>query len=99
MEEGCVKAVRRQIQKEFDAAIIYLQMAAHFSKDTVNLPGFAKFFFESASEEREHGTKLIEYLLMRGATYKAELASLIKYDWEKVRTIIFIFLARRFNFT
>ncbi|KAL1122761.1 hypothetical protein AAG570_003088, partial [Ranatra chinensis] len=38
---------------------------AHFSQDTVNLPGFAKFFFESASEERQHAIKIIEYLLMR----------------------------------
>jgi hypothetical protein len=39
---------------------------AHFSRDTVNRPGFAKMFFESASEEREHAIKIISYLLMRG---------------------------------
>ncbi|CAH1642017.1 unnamed protein product [Spodoptera littoralis] len=32
----------------------------------VNRPGFAKMFFDAASEEREHAMKLIEYLLMRG---------------------------------
>ena len=32
----------------------------------INRPGFAKFFFDSASEEREHAIKLIEYMLMRG---------------------------------
>jgi len=39
---------------------------AHFSKDTVNRPGFADLFFSSATEEREHASKLLEYLLMRG---------------------------------
>jgi len=43
-----------------------LFQGAHFSKDTINRPGFANMFFESASEEREHAMKIISYLLMRG---------------------------------
>lgn len=65
MTVGCIGEVRRQIQAEINASMKYLAMAAHFSQDTVNRPGFAEFFFKSASEEREHATKLIEYLLMR----------------------------------
>jgi ferritin heavy chain len=45
---------------------VFLFQGAHFSKDTVNRPGFAKMFFESASEEREHAIKIISYLLLRG---------------------------------
>lgn len=66
MTRGCVKEVRRQIQTEIDASMQYLAMGAHFAKDVVNRPGFSEFFFKSAGEEREHATKLIEYLLMRG---------------------------------
>lgn len=66
MSKGCIKEVRRQIQAEIDASITYLAMGAHFSQDTINRPGFAEFFFKAAGEEREHATKLIEYLLMRG---------------------------------
>lgn len=44
----------------------YLAMGAHFGKDSINRPGFSEFFFKAAGEEREHATKLIEYLLMRG---------------------------------
>lgn len=66
MTTGCYNEMKRQIQKEIDASMIYLAMGAHFSRDTINRPGFAKFFFDSAAEEREHGLKLIEYLLMRG---------------------------------
>lgn len=66
MSRGCIKEVRRQIQAEIDASLQYLAMGAHFSKDTVNRPGFSEFFFKASGEEREHATKLIEYLLMRG---------------------------------
>lgn len=66
MEDGCVKKMSAQIKEELKASMQYLAMGAYFSRDSVNLPGFAKMFFESASEEREHAIKLISYLLMRG---------------------------------
>jgi ferritin heavy chain len=66
MVDPCTKLMKAQIQEELTASMTYLAMGAHFSKDTVNRPGFAKFFFDSASEERQHALKLIEYLLMRG---------------------------------
>lgn len=66
MTDGCVKATEEQIKKEITASLKYLSMGAHFSKDSVNRPGFSKFFFDAASEEREHAYKLIEYLSMRG---------------------------------
>lgn len=62
----CLVAMRNQIQKEIHASYQYLAMGAYFSRDTVNRPGFADLFFKSAKEEREHGSKLIEYLSMRG---------------------------------
>lgn len=65
MEVECINEMRRQIREEMKASIKYLALGAHFSRDTINRPGFAKFFLHSASEEREHGLKLIEYLLMR----------------------------------
>lgn len=66
MEDECVKETEEQIKKEITASVKYLHMAAHFARDSVNRPGFAKMFFEAASEEREHAYKLIEYLSMRG---------------------------------
>lgn len=66
MASTCVNALRNQIQKEIDASFAYLAMAAYFSRDTVNRPGFAEHFFKSAKEEREHAEHLIEYLSMRG---------------------------------
>ncbi|XP_055384863.1 ferritin subunit [Condylostylus longicornis] len=77
MTSGCITAVRDQIQKEIDASFQYLAMGAHFSRDTVNRPGFADFFFDSAKEEREHAQHLIDYLTMRGQL-TGEISSLIK---------------------
>lgn len=66
VDDQCLVALHRQINMEFNASILYLKYAAFFGQEKVNLPGFEKFFFKAAGEEREHGIKLIEYALMRG---------------------------------
>lgn len=87
MRGDCLTAMRNQIQKEIDASYTYLAMGAHFSRDTINRPGFADLFFTSAKEEREHGSKLIEYLSMRGVLTDAvtgliRTPSVEKDEWE-----------------
>lgn len=66
MVDPCIKKLSEQVQAELNAAMTYMAMGAHFSRDSINRPGFAKMFFASASEEREHAIKILEYLLMRG---------------------------------
>ncbi|KAF7287532.1 ferritin heavy chain-like [Rhynchophorus ferrugineus] len=66
MNSVCVKRIKSHVMEELKAAMQYMAMGAHFSRDTINRPGFAKLFFDAASEEREHAIKLIHYLLMRG---------------------------------
>lgn len=66
MANDCLNKLNDQIKMEFEAAIFYMQYAAYFGQASVNLPGFEKFFFNAASEEREHGIKLMEYAHMRG---------------------------------
>ncbi|XP_037050524.1 ferritin subunit-like [Bradysia coprophila] len=83
MEGGCVGAVKRQIQEEIDASIKYMAMGVHFSQDVVSRPGFAEFFFQSATEKREQAVKLIEYLLMR--TPLSQVADLIKVNAPEVK--------------
>lgn len=84
MKDNCVSATEDQIKKEVTASLKYLAMAAHFSKDSVNRPGFAKLFFEAASEEREHAYKLIEYLSMRGRYLAGTGSSIPKIDISKL---------------
>ncbi|KAK9509033.1 hypothetical protein O3M35_006445 [Rhynocoris fuscipes] len=66
MVDTCTNKIREQIQAEISAAMTYMAMGAHFSRDKINRPGFAETFFKAATEEREHAIKLIEYLLLRG---------------------------------
>uniref|UniRef100_A0A224XWA4 Ferritin n=1 Tax=Panstrongylus lignarius TaxID=156445 RepID=A0A224XWA4_9HEMI len=77
MEDSCKKHMKDQIAIEISAAMTYMAMGAHFSRDTINRPGFAKLFFEAASEERQHAIKLIEYLLLRGDVFK-DIKNIIK---------------------
>jgi len=77
MVEPCTLKMRAQVQEELQAALTYLAMGAHFSRDTINRPGFAKLFFDAASEEREHAIKIISYLLMRGEL-TSEVSKLIQ---------------------
>lgn len=66
MAHSCSHLMMKQVKEELRASLTYLAMGAHFSRDTVNRLGFAKYFFDSASEEREHAIKFIGYLTMRG---------------------------------
>lgn len=70
MNQTCTGAMRDQIQMEVDASYVYLAMGAYFARDDVNMPGFAKMFFEHAGEERSHALGLVNYLLMRGPEKK-----------------------------
>lgn len=80
MKDKCTLATEGQIKKEITASIKYLSMAAYFSKDSVNRPGFAKLFFDAAGEEREHALKLIEYLSMRGRYLGSTKSSIPSID-------------------
>uniref|UniRef100_A0A1L8DJC8 Ferritin n=1 Tax=Nyssomyia neivai TaxID=330878 RepID=A0A1L8DJC8_9DIPT len=86
MFKSCIQSMRTQIQREVDASMTYLAMGAYFSRDTVNRPGFAKHFFDAASEERDHANKLIEYLLMRGGLNTFNETSLVT-DLIKVKFV------------
>ncbi|XP_067057630.1 uncharacterized protein [Acropora muricata] len=62
--------INKQINRELFAHYTYLSMAMHFDRDDINLPGFHKFFKESAEEEMEHAQKLMKYQNMRGGRVK-----------------------------
>lgn len=76
MKDLCTRATEEQINKEITASLKYLSFAAYFTKDSVNRPGFAKFFFDAAGEERAHAYALIQYLQMRGR-YPGEIKSAV----------------------
>ncbi|XP_057326272.1 ferritin subunit [Microplitis mediator] len=83
MVDPCIKELEAQVKTEIEASMTYLAMGAHFSQDTVNRPGFASFFFDSAKEEREHAIKIIEYLLMRGQL-TSDASKLLKFPLKPI---------------
>jgi len=72
-------AINEQINKELYSSYLYLSMAAYF--ENKNLPGFAKWMYVQADEERSHGMKFFQHLLERGG--KVELKTIVQpeVDW------------------
>jgi ferritin len=64
ISDAMQKAINDQINKELFSSYLYLSMAAYFEDG--NLPGFAKWMYMQADEERGHGMKLFEHLVDRG---------------------------------
>ncbi len=81
MNKKLYEALNEQINHEFYAAHLYLQMAAQF--DEMSLTGFSHWMREQFKEEEEHALKIYDYLLERGQ--KVELMQIEKPDikWEK----------------
>jgi ferritin heavy chain len=52
----------KQLNREIDASLFYLELASYFGRDDVNRPGFAKFFLKASDEERDHAKKINAYL-------------------------------------
>ncbi len=66
-----VDAVNAHINVEYTASYAYHAMWAYFNRDSVALPGFAKFFNDQSTEEREHAEEFMKYQNSRGG--KVEL--------------------------
>ena len=64
LKKEVLDVLNRQIEKEFDASVVYLGMYAYFEKELFK--GFAAWFKKQTSEERTHAQKFIEYILDRG---------------------------------
>ena len=58
--------LNRQFNHELTAAHAYLAMSVWCTAQ--NLKGFAGFFSQQASEEREHAEKIMQHVLDRGST-------------------------------
>lgn len=81
-DEARQNAINTQINMELRASYVYMAMATYFNRDDPNLKGFAQFFSAASLEEREHATKLIDYLNSRGG--KVMLTAIqapSKHEW------------------
>lgn len=74
--------INEQINVEYNNSYIYHSLAAYFDRDNVALPGLAKFFRQSALEEREHAETFMRYQNTRGGRVKLQsiLAPQTEFD-------------------
>ncbi|KAK9701200.1 hypothetical protein K7432_011816 [Basidiobolus ranarum] len=80
-EEG----LNNQINMELTASYTYTSLAAYFDRDSVALPGLAKFFRESAQEEREHAQMLIDYVNQRGGRVTFQPIPVPSIEWQSAK--------------
>lgn len=59
-------AVNAHINVEYTAMYAYHALWSYFDRDTIALPGFAKYFYEQSVEEREHAHEFMQYQNRRG---------------------------------
>jgi len=62
------KFLNKQVNLELQAWYTYLSMGICFQRHDVALPGFAKFFMDSAKEENEHATRFMKLINRRGGS-------------------------------
>lgn len=65
LSERLVEAFNAQVAREFSAAHQYVALGAYYAAETY--PRLAGFFYEQADEEREHGMKIVNFLIDRDA--------------------------------
>ena len=63
-----VEKLNEQVANEFHAAHNYMAMACRF--DEMGLKTLAQWFFRQGEEERNHGKRILDYLLGVGADVK-----------------------------
>jgi len=74
--------VNKQINLELYASYVYQQMAYHFDRDDVALPGFHKYFKKMSEEEREHAQKFMEFQNKRGGRiFLQDIIKPSKQEW------------------
>ena len=77
--ERLQKAINDQITAELWSSNLYLQMAYFFKKE--GWDGFAHWMELQAVEEREHATKMGDFLVDRDGTVKLQMIDVVPEGW------------------
>lgn len=83
--EKLQKAINDQITAELWSSQLYLQMA-YFLK-AKGWDGFSHWMQLQALEEREHATKMADYMTDRGGTVKLQMIDVVPEGWGSVLEI------------
>lgn len=74
------EALNAQVNAEFWSAYLYLSMSVHFANE--GLSGFAHWFRKQADEEKDHATKILDYIIARGSKVSLKPISEVTLSWK-----------------
>ncbi|MFZ5988201.1 MAG: ferritin [Bacillota bacterium] len=86
INDNMVKKLNDQMQKEFYSAYLYLSMSGYFK--SINLEGFANFFYVQAQEERDHAMKIFDYINQVGGKITLKQIDAPKVDFESIEEVL-----------
>lgn len=86
LSEKMITELNKQINAEIYSGYLYLAMSAYFDEN--DLSGFAHWMRLQAEEELEHGMKIYDYVLRRGASITLEAIEKPETDWEDELEIV-----------
>lgn len=74
------KEINKQINAELYSGYLYLSMASYFEDE--DLPGFANWMRVQAQEELDHGMKMYDYVIRRGASVTLDAIEGPQTNWD-----------------
>jgi ferritin len=80
LSEKLTKALNNQINEEYYSSYLYLAMAAYL--EDKNLDGCAHWMRMQAQEEWEHGMKIFDYMIERGARVQLAAVAAPQMEWD-----------------
>lgn len=86
ISEKIEQMLNEQIQKEFYSAYLYLSMSGYFK--SVDLDGFANFYYVQAQEERDHAMKIFNYVDEVGGKIVLKQIDAPKSDFESIEQVL-----------
>ena len=89
------KAINNQINLEFSASYLYLGMALYM--DAEHLPGFAAWMVAQSDDERNHGRRLLRYMLDRNGNVELESIAKPEVEFSSVKAVFEASLERSIN--
>lgn len=80
LSEKMFEELNKQINAELYSSYLYLSMSAYFEDN--DLPGFANWMRVQAQEELDHGMKIFDYIVRRGAKVTLEQIDKPDITWK-----------------
>jgi ferritin len=84
--ENIINKLNEQVQKEFYSAYLYLSMSAYFK--TIDLDGFANYYYVQAQEERDHAMKIFNYIAQVGGKVVLRQIDAPKSEFESIGEVL-----------